>query len=148
MSLFSIAFEKLPNLTAASKFTAFNGFVYLGLGVLLILWPGAIQTLLGERAFVGDEQSLFRVLGLAVGVIGYYLVIGGRSGGRPASAASVIDRLTVAPLVLIPLAIAGVFPRFLIAVVVVDATLAISTWALLRRADAASPPVPTAGRAA
>jgi hypothetical protein len=67
---------------------------------------------------------------MAVAIIGYYLVIGGNSGGRQAIAASVIDRLTIVPLVLIPLAIAGVFPRFLIAVLIVDVTLATSTWVL------------------
>src|SRR5262244_3666887 len=99
MLMISIAFEKLPSQTVASKFTAFNGFVYLGLGLLLILWPGAIQTLLRERAFVGDEEGLFRVLGMAVGIIGFYLVLGGRSGSRPVSAGSVIDRLTLVPVV-------------------------------------------------
>jgi threonine/homoserine efflux transporter RhtA len=132
MSLVTMAFEKPTSLTTASKYTVFNGIVYLGLGVTLILWPGAIQTLFGERTFVGDEQGLFRALGMAVSLIGYYLVIGGRAGSRQATAASVIDRLTVVPLVLLPLAIAGVFPRFMITVVIVDACLAISTWALLR----------------
>ena len=132
MSLITIALEKSTNLTTASKYTAFNGFVYLGMGVALILWPGAIQTLFRERSFVGDEQGLFRALGMAVALIGYYLVIGGRAGSRQSTAASVIDRLTVVPLVLIPLAIAGVFPHFMIVVVIVDFCLATSTWVLLR----------------
>src|SRR5262249_29422630 len=112
MSLISIAFEKLPNLTTASKFTVFNGFVYLGLGALLILWPVSPQQLLDEGAFVGAEQGLSRVLGMAVAISGYSLVIGGNSGGRQETAASVIDRLTIVPVVLIPSAVAGVFPRF------------------------------------
>ena len=143
MSLISIAFQKPPTLTPASKYTVINGFMYLGLGVALILWPGAIQTLFRERAFIGDEQGLFRALGMAVALIGYYLVIGGRAGSRQATAASVIDRLTVVPLVLLPLAIAGVFPHFMITVVVVDFCLATSTWLILRadRArDASRPP--------
>ena len=131
MSIVTIAFEKPTNLTTASKYTVFNGLVYLGLGVVLMLWPGAIQTLLRERAFVGDEQGIFRALGMAVALIGYYLVIGGRAGSRQATAASVIDRLTVVPLVLLPLAIAGVFPRFMVAVVIVDFCLATSTWMIL-----------------
>jgi hypothetical protein len=61
VSLISIAFEKLQNLTAASKFTAFNGFVYLGLGVLLILWPGAIQTLLREREPLSGTRKVCSV---------------------------------------------------------------------------------------
>ena len=147
MSLITIALEKPTNLTTASKYTVFNGFMYLGLGVALILWPGAIQTLLRERAFIGDEQGLFRALGMAVALIGYYLVIGGRAGSRQATAASVIDRLTVVPLVLLPLAIAGVFPRFMIAVVIIDFCLATSTWVLLR-ADRRPPAFRPSGQAA
>ncbi len=135
MSPIKIALEKPANLTTASRYTVFNGFVYFGLGVLLILWPGAVQTLLGERAFVGDEQALFRVLGMTVAIIGYYLLIGGHSGSRQATAGSVIDRLTIVPLVLLPLVIEGVFPRFFVAIVIVDVALAISTWVILNRAD-------------
>lgn len=132
MSLISLILEKPPILTTASKYTVFNGFVYVSLGVLLILWPGAIQTVFRERAFVGDEQGLMRVIGFTVLLIGYYLVIGGRAGSRQATAASVLDRITIVPLVLLPLAISGVFPHFLITVVIVDFCLAVSTWRLLR----------------
>jgi hypothetical protein len=135
MSPIKIALEKPLNSTTASKYTVFNGFVYFGLGVLLILWPGAIQTLLGERPFVGDEQGLMRVIGMAVAIIGYYLLVGGRAGSRQTTAASVIDRLTIVPLVLLPLAITGVFPRLLVAIVIVDICLAISTWLLLNRVE-------------
>lgn len=135
MSPIKIALEKPLNSTTASKYTVFNGFVYFGLGVLLILWPGAIQTPLGERPFVGDEQGLMRVIGMAVAIIGYYLLVGGRAVSRQTTAASVIDRLTIVPLVLVPLAIAGVFPRLLVAIVIVDICLAISTWLLLNRVE-------------
>jgi hypothetical protein len=46
MSLTKIALQKPANLATASKFTVFNGFVYFGLGVLLILWPSVIQTII------------------------------------------------------------------------------------------------------
>lgn len=87
MSFITMALEKPSTLTKVSKYTAFNGFIYLGLGVVLILWPGVIQTLFRERAFVGEEQGLMRVIGLTVLLIGYYLLIGGRSGSRQATAA-------------------------------------------------------------
>jgi hypothetical protein len=132
MSLISLALQKPAGLTTASKYTVVNGAIYFGLGLVLIIWPGLIQTLFRERAFVGDEQGLMRVIGLVTLLIGYYLVIGGRSGTRQTTAASVIDRLTVVPLVLMPIAVSGVFPRFLIAIVIADFCLATSTWMLLR----------------
>jgi len=147
MSILTIAFDKPTNLTPVSKYTVFNGFIYFGLGIALIVWPGAIQTLFRERAFIGDEQGLFRALGMAVAIIGYYLVVGGRAGSRQTAAASVIDRLTIVPLVLLPLAIAGVFPRFLITIVIIDFCLAMSTWVLVR-AERKPPAFGPAGRAA
>lgn len=147
MSLLTIALEKPTALTRSSKYTVFNGFVYLGLGVVLIFWPGAIQTIFREREFVGDEGGLFRVVGFAVLLIGYYLVIGGHSGSRQAAAASVLDRVILVPLVLLPIAISGVFPHFLFTVVIVDVSLAISTWILLR-ADITRQAVRPAGHAA
>jgi len=110
-----------------------NGGIYLALGVLFIVWPGATQTLFRDRAFVGDEQGLIRVIGLTVIVIGWLYVFGGRTGGRQFAAASVVDRLIFVPVVLLPLAIAGVFPHLLVAFTILDMTLAVGAWVLLRR---------------
>ena len=65
-----------------------------------------------DRAFVGDESGLMRAIGMAVVVIGWFYLIGGRSGARQLVAASIFDRLTLVPVVLVPLALAGVFPHF------------------------------------
>ena len=133
MSLINDLLEKPPNLSAGSKYTAINGLLYLGTGALLIAWPGAVQTLFMDPAFVGHEEALFRVIGLTVAVIGWLYVFGGRSGARQAVAASVIDRLIFVPAVLVPLAIAGVFPHFLVALTILEPTLAIGAWVLLGR---------------
>ena len=94
-----------------SKYTAMNGLIYLALGALLLIWPGVLQTIFRDSAFVGNEAALIRVMGMAVMVIGWLDLFGGLSGGRRIVAASVLDRLVLVPLVLVPLAIAGVFPR-------------------------------------
>jgi hypothetical protein len=44
-------------------------------------------------------------------------------------------RVVLIPLVLVPLAIAGVFPHFLLAFAVLDPTLGIGAWLLLSRSD-------------
>ena len=95
----------------ASRYTALNGVVYLIAGTTLIVWPGVVQTLFREEAFVGHEGALMRVIGLTVVVIGWLYVFGGRSCARQIVAASVVDRLVFVPLVLLPIAMAGVFPR-------------------------------------
>ena len=133
MSFISDLLEKPASLSAASKYTAMNGYIYLGLGGLLIVWPGAVQALFMEAPFVGHEEALFRALGMTVAVIGWLYLFGGRSGGRQVVAASVIDRWVLVPGVLLPLAIAGVFPRVFVAFALLDVSLAIGAWWILRK---------------
>lgn len=57
-----------------------NGVVYLAAGALLMVWPGAVQTLLFDAPFAAHEQGLFCALGMAVAVIGWLYLFGGRSG--------------------------------------------------------------------
>ena len=133
MALVENLLEKPSDLSAAAKYTAFNGAIYLAARALLIVWPGATQTIFMDRAFVGDESGLMRATGMAVAVIGWLYLFGGRSGARQIVAASVFDRLTLVPIVLLPLAIAGVFPHLFLTFAVLDATLAIGAWMLFGR---------------
>src|SRR5206468_3062438 len=82
MSFIKALLEKPPSLTTASNYTTVNGFIYLAVGFLLIVWPGITQSLFMEPAFVGHEEGLMRVIGLTVVVIGWLYVFGGRSGAR------------------------------------------------------------------
>ena len=133
MSIVKDLLARPPALTTASKYTALNGVAYLVVGALLVVWPGATQILFMDPAFVGHEEALMRVIGLTIVVIGWLYVFGGRSGARQIVAASVIDRLVLVPAVLVPLAIAGVFPHLFLTFVIFDASLAIGAWALLGR---------------
>ncbi len=121
---------KPASLSRPSRYTVMNGVIYLGAGALLILWPGATQTVFMDRAFVGDEAALVRVIGMTVAVIGWLYLFGGRSGARQIVAASVLDRLVLVPAVLVPLAIAGVFPHLLGTFAILDPALGIGAWAL------------------
>ena len=133
MSFMSDLLEMPASLTTASKYTAMNGFIYLGLGALFLLWPDAVQIIFRDEPFAGHEQALFRVIGLTVMVIGWLYLFGGRSGSRQVVAASVLDRWILVPLVLVPIAIAGVFPHVLLAFALLDASLALGAWVLRRR---------------
>jgi hypothetical protein len=133
MSFIKDLLEKPANLSTASKYAVINGFIYLGVGVLLIVWPSAVQTLLRDPAFVGHEGALFRVIGMALAVIGWLYVFGGRSGAQQFGPASVLDRVVLVPVVLVPLVIAGVFPHTLGAMAILDPTLGIGAWVLHNR---------------
>ena len=133
MSFFNDLLEKPANLSTASKYSVMNGFIYLALGALLLVWPGAVQTIFMDASFDGHESALFRVLGMTVAVIGWLYVFGGRSGARQFGPASVLDRVVLIPLVLVPLVIAGVFPRTLGAFAILDPALGIGAWVLHNR---------------
>jgi hypothetical protein len=144
MSLIDTLVSK-PRLSAASKYQVLNGIIYLAAGVGLILWPGLVQVFFRDPPFVGHESALFRALGLTTVIIGWHYYFGGRTGGEQVVAAGVIDRMIYVPLVLLPLAFAGVFPHTLIALTMLDVGLAIGSWSLLREEAAHAGPV---GRAA
>jgi len=133
MSFFNDLLEKPANLSTASKYAVMNGFIYLALGALFIVWPGAVQAIFMDAPFDGNERALFRVLGMTVAVIGWFYVFGGRSGARQFGPASVLDRVVLVPLVLVPLVIAGVFPHTLGAFMILDPALGIGAWVLHNR---------------
>jgi lipid-A-disaccharide synthase-like uncharacterized protein len=81
--------------------------------LLIIAWPGLAQTLLWERAFEAKEAGLFRVIGVTVAVIGWFRFL--------------------LPLVLVPLALNGVFPHLMWTFAVLDPTLAVGALVLLSR---------------
>ena len=84
----------------------------MGAGTLVLIWPGMVQAVFRDAAFVGNEAALIRVMGMTVTVIGWLYLFGGLSGGRRIVAASALDRVVLVPLVLVPLAIAGAFSSF------------------------------------
>jgi len=133
MSLLKALLQKPATLSVASRFTALNGILYLASGLLLVIWPGVAQTIFMESEFVGREEGLIRVIGLTLGVIGWFYFFGGRSGARQIVAASVVDRLIFVPAVLIPIALFGVFPKLMLTFGILDPTLAVIAWILFRR---------------
>jgi hypothetical protein len=140
MSLASDLWARPATLTPASKYTVWNGVGYLAGGMVLIVWPDVTQALFRDPAFAGQEEALMRLVGLTVVVIGWLYVFGGRSGSRQVVAASIVDRLVFVPLVLVPLALTGVFAHLLLSFAILDVSLALGAWALLRRERPVSTP--------
>jgi len=133
MSLLSDLAEAPAQRSAASRFTSACGVLYLATGLSMLAWPGQAQVMLGERPFIGDEAGLVRVIGMLLAVVGWFYIFGGRTGGRQFVAATVLDRLILVPLVLVPTALAGVFPKMMLVFAVLDPVLALVAWHLLRR---------------
>jgi len=79
-------------------------------------------------------------MGMLLTIIGWFYIFGGRTGGRQSVAASVLDRLIFVPLVMVPIAMSGAFPRALLVFAVIDPVLAIVAWRLLSKPDAGALP--------
>ncbi len=133
MPLLTDLMESPSNLPPSSRFTVANGVLYMAAGAFFLAWPGAVQALLFEAAYVGREEGLVRVIGMTLAIIGWFYFFGGRCGARQIVAASVLDRITLVPLVLIPLAIAGVFPHMMLLFAVLDPALGLVAWYLLSK---------------
>jgi len=133
MKLIQDLLEAPASLSVASKYTIANGLFYIATGVQLIVWPAAVQRLFLEADFVGHEADLVRVVGFTVAIIGWLFLFGGQSGGRQFVAATVIERLLFEPLVLVPLALAGIFSHVLTTFAILDACLALGAWLILSR---------------
>lgn len=123
MPLLSDLIEAPAQRSAASRFTSACGLLHLAAGLSMLAWPGQAQVMLGERPFVGDEAALVRVIGMLLAVAGWFYIFGGRTGGRQFVAATVLDRLILVPLVLVPTALAGVFPKMMLVFAVLDPVL-------------------------
>jgi hypothetical protein len=133
MSLLSDLAEAPAQRSAASRFTSACGLLYMAAGLSMLVWPGQAQVMFGERVFVGDEATLVRVVGMLLTVVGWFYFFGGRTSGRQFVAATVLDRLVLVPLVLVPTVLAGVFPRMMLVFAVLDPALALIAWHLLAR---------------
>ena len=83
MSLTKDLLERPGDLPVPSKYTAMNGLFYLGSGALMMVWPGAIQTIFRDASFIGNEAALIRILGMTVAVIGWFYLFGSLSGSYP-----------------------------------------------------------------
>jgi len=125
--------ERPAELPFASKYTIVGGLIYLASGALLVVWPGAVQTLLRDPAFVGGEGGLVRAMGMAVMVIGWFYLWGGRTGSQSFATATIFDRVILVPAVLLPVAASGVLPHMMIAFSALDVGLGLGALVLIHR---------------
>lgn len=131
MSFFKAMLERPSPQTPLSRFTERCGVLYLALGAGIFAWPQQFQ-LVGLPPFQGQEEGLARVVGFAVMVIGWFYLMGGRTGATSFSLATVFDRLLV-PLFLVPLGATGqVSWRLVIPFAILDPALALIAFFIWR----------------
>jgi hypothetical protein len=131
--LAALAATPAGGLSPLCRYVVANGWFYLVVGLSLLALPTAVT----EAAFLaeldGYEPGLVRVLGLTLAVIGWFYVMGGRTGATSFALATVVDRLLV-PFVLFPLALTGAVPAAgVLPIAVIDPILALGALAIWHR---------------
>jgi hypothetical protein len=141
MSEFFAALRATPSadLSPLCRYIVANGLLYLGCGLVLLLVPPQVVEALLFTSLDGFEPGLVRLVGMSLAVIGWFYVMGGRTGATSFALATVVDRLLV-PFVLVPLAVTGaVPPAGVLPVAVLDPVLALGALWIWRRSAPSSP---------
>jgi hypothetical protein len=135
MSFFAALWARPAELSPLSTYIVANGCLYLVLGVGLLVGAGPVGGLLeaveGTRM---HDLGMVRVAGMMLAIIGWFYVMGGRTGATSFALATVADRAVV-PFVLIPLWWFGELPASIAwSFALLDPALAFGAWWLWRRA--------------
>jgi hypothetical protein len=118
--------------SALSRYTFWNGVMYMAVGTALYLVPDVVRQLLFMAPFSGREEGYMRLLGVAVTVIGWFYVFGARTRADSFSLATVGDRIAV-PVLLLPLYFTGQLEAGVIfAFALLDPLLALGAYVIWR----------------
>lgn len=133
-----LQFSKPPPHTPLTRYTEWNGVLYMLMGATFYAWPGSAQVLLRAPSWQAGEAGLVRALGMAIALIGYFYFFGARTGQDRFGVATILDRLIV-PVLLVPLVVSGeLSPQLGLPFAVLDPTLAIGAWAIFARSQSKS----------
>ena len=131
MSFFKELAAKGPA-TPLSRYIVMNGALYVAFGVVVLAWP-QVTYLMGADDFLPGQSGLVRVLGFVMTVIGWFYIMGGRTGATSFGLASVVDRAIV-PFALCGLALSGAVDWGLIlGFAILDPALALGAYLIWRR---------------
>jgi hypothetical protein len=87
--------------TPLSRFTFWNGLIYLPTGLLFLFFPQVLE--LTGYPTLGDAAGPVRGVGLCVVYIGSFYLWSARSRFTPLALATVFNRVFVGPLLILPL---------------------------------------------
>ena len=114
-------------------FTEYCGYFYLLVGVLFLLIPGVPVDLGLIPRFQGQEEGLVRLLGLTIGLIGYFYVFGARTHSDAFGLSTVVDRLLVPFLIGFVVFISDVALMLVLPLAIIDPILALIALLLWKR---------------
>jgi hypothetical protein len=115
------------------RFIVSNGALYLVLGFGLLAFPLVLPVELAGAP--PDGAGMVQMQGLLLAIIGWFYVMGGRTGTDSFALATVVDRVLV-PFVIVPLVVFAGAPWSALAFALLDpalAAIALALWARERR---------------
>lgn len=119
--------------TPLSRYLEANGVAYLALGLLLFAWPAFAFDVVGAIPRGTGDVGFLRVLGMAVAVIGWFYVMGGRTHQSSFGLATFVDRMLVPLFLLVPAVLDEIDLRLVVPLGVVDPLLGLGALWLWRR---------------
>lgn len=130
-SFFRGLWDRPAYLSLLARYTVANGVFYLATGLVLFFAAAPIAQLVSAvEGFPLHDVGLVRVAGMAVAIIGWFYIAGGRTGATSFGLATVADRALV-PLFLVPVWWLGEAPALLtLPFAVLDPILALGAIAL------------------
>ena len=75
-----LLFSEPPPHTPLTRYTLWNGVLYLLLGATIYAWPGIGQVVFRAPPYQVGEAGFVRTIGLLLAIIGYFYVFGARTG--------------------------------------------------------------------
>ncbi|MCO4746141.1 MAG: hypothetical protein KC912_15195 [Proteobacteria bacterium] len=128
-----------PQLGALSKYTVANGLMYLCVGTAILFMPADWLALaLMLDGWQGYEEGWARMIGFTLAVVGWFYVMGGRTGAASFGLATVVDRAIV-PFAMLGLWATGkVAVGMVIGVGILDPLLGLGAYLIWRRETTAT----------
>ncbi|HAN30707.1 MAG TPA: hypothetical protein DCQ06_03845 [Myxococcales bacterium] len=122
--------------TRLSLFTERCGYFYAVLGFSFLFAPNAQAALGLLPPFSGQEEGLYRLIGLALGFIGYFYIFGGRGQSKTFGLATVLDRLVVPFLGLYIYLSSSIEVMIVLPLCIIDPILGATAYWLWRKDEA------------
>lgn len=130
MTTFLAALLRAPAGTPLSRYTSANGILYVVLGIGLYAFPTLVEAG-GADELTGGEPGLLRLAGFSLAVIGWFYLMGGRTGATSFGLATVLNRIVFVPAFLLPLALTDTAdPYVVVPIVVLDLVLGLGALAI------------------
>src|SRR5262249_50713560 len=128
MNRFFAELWELPpgGLSPLSRFIVANGVFYLSAAVVLVAAPPLVP--LDAVGLPAELSGSAQVQGVLLAIVGWFYVMGGRTGATSFALATVVDRLLV-PFALVPLVVWSGAAPIVLGFAVLDPLLAL--WALM-----------------